>query len=52
MAEELCQTILVVAGEDDEAAAAVIGRITDSLRDDGYDVLRAESCTAWLALLW
>ncbi len=41
MARELCQTVLVVAGEDDEATAAVIGRITDSLRDEGYDVLRA-----------
>jgi hypothetical protein len=37
----LCQTVLVVASEADEAAAAAIGRITDALRAGGYDLLRA-----------
>jgi arginine decarboxylase len=41
MAGELRPTVLVVADEADEAAAAAIGRITDSLRAEGYDLLRA-----------
>jgi arginine decarboxylase len=41
MPTELCQTVLVVAGEADEAAAAAISRITDSLRAEGFVLLRA-----------
>jgi arginine decarboxylase len=41
MPTELCQTVLVVAGAADEAAAAAIGRITDSLRAEGFGLLRA-----------
>src|SRR5271169_1317523 len=41
MPTELCQTVLVVAGEADEAAAAAISRITDSLRAEGFALLRA-----------
>ena len=41
MPRELSQTVLVVAGEADEAAAAAISRITDSLRAEGFGLLRA-----------
>jgi len=41
MPRELSHTVLVVAGEADEAAAAAISRITDSLRAEGFGLLRA-----------
>ena len=41
MPRELSRTVLVVAGEADEAAAAAISRITDSLHAEGFGLLRA-----------
>jgi len=41
MGQRFCRMVLVVADDADPAAAAVIARIADSLRDEGFSLIYA-----------
>jgi hypothetical protein len=46
-----CRTVLIVAGESDDAATAAIGRIADSLRAEGHELPRATTARDGAALV-
>jgi hypothetical protein len=49
MGQGFCRTVLVVADEADPAAAAVIGRIADSLRAERFSLIYATTARDGIA---